>query len=493
MPDTKQFRGSRELGMSRFVRLSFAWLVVLTLVFMPMASIAQSASAQSADDAVETPIEQPTEVSTDTPSDPTATIEPVATETVAEPTATETATDVPTEIATETEVAEPSATETASEAPTEAATTPAATATSKATKTPKATATATAKASDEGTYTTAAVADLEITLTCTGDPETIRVKNIGAGEIELKGIATYLDSIDDEPFAISRILGPGQTAIFQSGRNAQYGTVLTTRYLFTDSGYDDEGVRISTSVGKATKMCPARPAPPAGQLSDLKITLDCLSTAETIRVQNNGSGWITLKGIATYVDATADEPFSLLRVLKPGQTAIFQAGEGAKYGTILTKEYIFTNAKYEADGVRVNTDVGKAFKACPAKPVPPEKWIEINLSTQYLRAYVGNTVVNGTYVSTGKDGFWTPTGTFRILTRYWSQTMAGCIQGECYNVPNVPFVQYFTNYGHALHGAYWHNQFGIARRSHGCVNLPVPFAEWLWYWATYGTRVWIHY
>jgi lipoprotein-anchoring transpeptidase ErfK/SrfK len=70
--------------------------------------------------------------------------------------------------------------------------------------------------------------------------------------------------------------------------------------------------------------------------------------------------------------------------------------------------------------------------------------------------------------------------------------MAGCIQGECYYVPDVPWTQYFTNYGHALHGAYWHNDFG-STRSHGCVNLPLWFAEWLWNWATYGTRIWIHY
>ena len=69
--------------------------------------------------------------------------------------------------------------------------------------------------------------------------------------------------------------------------------------------------------------------------------------------------------------------------------------------------------------------------------------------------------------------------------------MAGCIQGECYYVPDVPWVQYFTNYGHALHGAYWHNNFGHVM-SHGCVNLP------LWFAAGSGTgprtgRVWIHY
>jgi lipoprotein-anchoring transpeptidase ErfK/SrfK len=43
----------------------------------------------------------------------------------------------------------------------------------------------------------------------------------------------------------------------------------------------------------------------------------------------------------------------------------------------------------------------------------------------------------------------------------------------------------------AFHGAYWHDDFGKPR-SHGCVNLPLQFAEWLYEWAPLGTRVWIH-
>ena len=70
--------------------------------------------------------------------------------------------------------------------------------------------------------------------------------------------------------------------------------------------------------------------------------------------------------------------------------------------------------------------------------------------------------------------------------------MEGVIGGEYYNVPDVPWVQYFTNYGHALHGTYWHNNFG-AVMSHGCVNLPMDFAEWLYGWTSIGTRVEIHY
>ena len=336
------------------------------------------------------------------------------------------------------------------------------------------------------------LSDISISLKCNTSPETIRVTNNGAGYIKLQGIGTFVDLVGGEPWALDRWLRPGKTAIFQAGQGAQYGTILSERYILTNSAYDQEGVKVSTDVGLATQMCPPKPEPPAGELSDLTVTLSCTTDPESIRVKNNGDGYITIKGIATYLDPIAEEPFAVERVVRPGMTASFSAGTGAKYGTILTRQFIFTNAAYEKEGVRINTSVGKVTKACPPKPVPQEKWIEVNLSAQYLTAWYGNTRVNGTLVSTGKPGFETPTGTFYILTRYRYDTMAGCIQGECYYVPDVPWTQYFTNYGHALHGAYWHNDFGTTR-SHGCVNLPLWFAEWLWNWATWGTRIWIHY
>jgi hypothetical protein len=120
-------------------------------------------------------------------------------------------------------------------------------------------------------------------------------------------------------------------------------------------------------------------------------------------------------------------------------------------------------------------------------------WIDVNLSTQYMRVYRGNTVVMETYVSTGRTpNFTTPTGTFYINTKLPSQTMSGTLQGETYHVPNVPWVMYFTDRGHAIHGAYWHNNFGQVM-SHGCINLPVSFSEWLYSVSPIGTRVVIHY
>jgi lipoprotein-anchoring transpeptidase ErfK/SrfK len=57
-----------------------------------------------------------------------------------------------------------------------------------------------------------------------------------------------------------------------------------------------------------------------------------------------------------------------------------------------------------------------------------------------------------------------------------------------HHVPDVPWVLYFTNSGHALHGTYWHNNFGTPM-SHGCINLPLDVAAWLYDWAPVGTPV----
>jgi lipoprotein-anchoring transpeptidase ErfK/SrfK len=52
----------------------------------------------------------------------------------------------------------------------------------------------------------------------------------------------------------------------------------------------------------------------------------------------------------------------------------------------------------------------------------------------------------------------------------------------------------YINGGVALHGTYWHNLFGSgARPSHGCVNLPLRAAKWLYGWAPVGTPVRVTY
>ena len=115
------------------------------------------------------------------------------------------------------------------------------------------------------------------------------------------------------------------------------------------------------------------------------------------------------------------------------------------------------------------------------------KWIDVSLSKQKLVAYEGQTPVLTSWVSSGLGRTPTVTGTYRVYLKYKSQTMRGNILGERYEVPNVPDVMYFFS-GYALHGAYWHNNFGRPM-SHGCVNLPLGIAKRLYEWAPQGTIV----
>jgi len=116
-----------------------------------------------------------------------------------------------------------------------------------------------------------------------------------------------------------------------------------------------------------------------------------------------------------------------------------------------------------------------------------QRWIEINLTTQRLIAWEGNRSVYGILVSTGRDETPTFPGVFTIQQKRPVDRMVG----EDYDVPDVPFVMYYHS-GYAIHGAYWHHNFGT-QMSHGCTNVAVDHAEWLFNWASIGTPVVIHY
>ncbi|MFO0710414.1 MAG: L,D-transpeptidase [Sandaracinus sp.] len=112
-----------------------------------------------------------------------------------------------------------------------------------------------------------------------------------------------------------------------------------------------------------------------------------------------------------------------------------------------------------------------------------DKWIHVDLSSQTLVAYEGDRPVFATLVSSGREGFETPTGTFRIQSKHVSATMDDTASAtEAYSIEDVPWTMYFEG-SFALHAALWHDQFG-RQRSHGCVNLAPADARWLFQWTT---------
>jgi len=118
--------------------------------------------------------------------------------------------------------------------------------------------------------------------------------------------------------------------------------------------------------------------------------------------------------------------------------------------------------------------------------------IDVNLSTEMLTAYEGSVPVFSTAVSTGIAGHPTVVGTFQIYEKLLADDMRGGRAAEAYYLPNVPYVMYFYPGGYAIHGTYWHHNFGHPM-SHGCVNLSIPAARWMYNWAPLGTPVTIHW
>ncbi len=116
-----------------------------------------------------------------------------------------------------------------------------------------------------------------------------------------------------------------------------------------------------------------------------------------------------------------------------------------------------------------------------------EKWIDVDLSEQRLRAWEGETLFLETPISSGLPWWPTPQGEFRIWIKLRATKMEGGEGDYYYYLPNVPWVMFFENEkipgwrGFGLHGTYWHDDFGTPR-SHGCVNLPNEVAEKLYYW-----------
>ncbi|MCJ7700030.1 MAG: L,D-transpeptidase, partial [Anaerolineales bacterium] len=140
----------------------------------------------------------------------------------------------------------------------------------------------------------------------------------------------------------------------------------------------------------------------------------------------------------------------------------------------------------------------RLIKADELTPISPEipwehKRIVVNLTLQDMKVFEYDQVVLHTLISSGIPGIGgngpiptsTPTGRFNIQVKMPSKHMGdGRITDriDAYELPGVPWVCFFTDTGVAFHGTYWHHNFG-RRMSHGCVNMSMKEAKWLYRWA----------
>ena len=125
-----------------------------------------------------------------------------------------------------------------------------------------------------------------------------------------------------------------------------------------------------------------------------------------------------------------------------------------------------------------------------------EKWVDINLTDASVTAYIGGKVAGGPfYMVPGAPETPTIVGTFHVYLKYDVQTMRGeNADGTKYETEGVPWVTYFSG-GYAMHGAPWRSSFGWSGYggSHGCVNMPVDAAKFIYDWTDMGDTVVVHY
>ncbi len=131
------------------------------------------------------------------------------------------------------------------------------------------------------------------------------------------------------------------------------------------------------------------------------------------------------------------------------------------------------------------------------EPISPdishgEKRIEVSLDKQSLTAYEGDRIVLKTSISSGVRNSAgntglpteTPKGSFNITSKLAAKYMGASRLTDTLGdkfLPGVPWTAFFAEGGYAIHGAYWHNNFG-APMSRGCINVPPAEAQWLYRW-----------
>ncbi|MBN1147855.1 MAG: L,D-transpeptidase [Anaerolineales bacterium] len=223
---------------------------------------------------------------------------------------------------------------------------------------------------------------------------------------------------------------------------------------------------------------PALSAPKAGHLSEVTVPYT------TAYQHSQWDGWFPWRGSRLYYSSTH------------WVTGVEVGPDGGAWYQ-LTSELSKTEIYYaKAEHLRLI----KPEEYAPISPntAPEKKRIEVSLSEQKLRAFEDGKLVLETKISSGIPNprldddelpTSTPEGEFVIYSKMPSKHMGSVAGGPeveesgGFTLPGVPWTMFFRSPGgYALHGTYWHNNFGL-QMSHGCVNMRNEDARWLFRWS----------
>lgn len=104
----------------------------------------------------------------------------------------------------------------------------------------------------------------------------------------------------------------------------------------------------------------------------------------------------------------------------------------------------------------------------------------IDLDQQVLMLFEDGAPVYASLIASGAEDFTRP-GKWRIESKLSSEDMTGALRADrsdYFYLEDVPFTMYFDE-ERAIHGIYWPAQLGF-KQSHGCINMTIADAHWLY-------------
>ena len=393
----------------------------------------------------------------------------------------------------------------------------------------------------------ARLADTEVTLTGAGDDVTVNGADLGASldsstladlaftERPAWNVTTWMGDpiaadITFDPQAAGHALRTAVPASFEDPIDATVtfdaasGTYITTPaepgtgidVTALNAAFVDATAKGETSLsfsGDATEALPSistdEATAAAEKLNGMLASAGFYVGEErTVAIDPaTAASWLTVEDVDGELQISADEaaiqttvdglPGLINREVVNATSIVDSAGTVLKSVTEGMDGRTLGDTSDAASDFAAQLADGDAVYALTVDSVPFEtttlfRRIEVDLSEQRTYLYENEKLVHSWAISSGLNGSPTDQGRFRVYAQLRSQNMGreDTTVAPFYYQPNVPYVSYY-NADEAFHGAYWHNDFG-RQRSHGCVNMPVDAAKFVYEWATKGTEVWVH-
>ncbi len=296
---------------------------------------------------------------------------------------------------------------------------------------------------------------------------------------------TVTDGVANYPVSYASLgIALATDALLEEAAAAPEDAQLSARYV-VDLAQAQIGL---TELGYTVNIEAVDGNPPSdGVMIDIPFVLDRLRVDATGELADGVLDLNMIEVEGQYVDDA----------LYSGVTTTYTVQAGDELGLIATRYGLTVNDVMEVNEIADPNliFVGQALiipaageyapTAADAPPAPTTsgKSIVVSTNEQRIYAYEHGQLVRSYLVSTGLPATPTVKGDFSIYVKLLADDM----RGPDYFLPQVPYTMYYYQ-GYAIHGTYWHNKFGRPM-SHGCVNLPPEYAQWMFDWAEVGTPV----